>query len=62
MSNEEVIRRLKEELKEERLRSLKIKMHMQVLCAHPVGLASKMIAKKYSRDCVTKEQQMALLN
>lgn len=62
MSNDEIIKKLKEKLRNEQLRSLKMKMHMQVLCSHPVGLASKMIAKKYSRDCVTKELQRALLN
>ena len=57
-----VVENQRAEIRELARKNLQMREHLKVLCQHPVGLASKMIAKKYSRDCVTKELQKALLN
>lgn len=57
-----IIASLKEENHKLAYRNLLMKTHMEVICSHPVGLATKMIARKYSRDRVTKELQLAAQN
>ncbi len=57
-----LIKNLREEVHGLAYRNLQLKEHMKVLCSHPVGLAAKMIAKKYSHDEVNKELQQASMN
>lgn len=57
-----LIKNLREEMHGLAYRNLQLKEHMKVLCSHPVGLAAKMIAKKYSHDGVTRELQLASMN
>lgn len=61
-AQEALIKSLTQEIRTLCRKNLKLKMHMQVLVSHPVGLASMMIAKQYSPDLFTKELQMSTQN
>ena len=50
------------ELRRIKRQNLKLKMHMQVLVNHPIGLASSIISKKYNSQTMTKQLQISTQN
>jgi hypothetical protein len=61
-AQDKCIKELTKEIQSLRIKNLKLKMDMQVLVMHPVGLATRMISKKYTRQQITKELQISTQN
>jgi hypothetical protein len=61
-AQDNLIGALKDEIGTLCRKNLKIKMHMQVLVSHPIGMAAKKISKNYTKEKITREQQIAAQN